>query len=51
MDRYTEVVERLKGPVVPLNICFTAQGLIDYPAQRHYVDWLCEQGVPVVLLT
>jgi len=51
MDRYTQVVERLKGPVVPVNICFDAAGEIDYPAQRRYVNWLCEQGVPVILLT
>ena len=51
MDRYKGVVDRLKGPVVPLNICFTAEGTIDYPAQRRYVNWLCEQGVPVILLT
>lgn len=51
MDRYTQVVERLKGPVVPVNICFNATGEIDYPAQRRYVNWLCEQGVPVILLT
>ena len=41
MDRYAQVVERLKGPVVPINICFTATGGIDYPAQRRYEDpWL-----------
>jgi 4-hydroxy-tetrahydrodipicolinate synthase len=51
MSRATEVVDRLKGPVVPVNICFADDDSIDYEAMRRYVDWLCEQRVPVVLLT
>lgn len=51
MDRAARVLERLKGPVVPLNICFNADGTVDYNAVAAYVDWLCQQGVPVLLLT
>ena len=51
MSRATEVVDRLKGPVVPVNICFADDDSIDYEGMRRYVDWLCEQRVPVVLLT
>lgn len=51
MSRAARVVDRLKGPVVPVNVCFAADDSIDYDAMRRYVDWLCEQRVPVVLLT
>lgn len=51
MSRYAEVADRLKGPVVPVNVCFAEDDSVDYPAMRRYVDWLCGQGVPVVLLT
>jgi 4-hydroxy-tetrahydrodipicolinate synthase len=45
------VAERLHGPIVPLNICFTASGEVDFAAMGRYADWLCAQGVPVLLLT
>lgn len=51
MSRAAGVVDRLKGPVVPVNVCFAADDSIDYDAMRRYVDWLCEQRIPVVLLT
>ena len=51
MERALSVFERLKGPVVPINICFTGDGEINYAAMRKYVNWLCEQEVPVLLLT
>ena len=34
MERAIQVLQRLKGPVVPLNICFTGDNEIDYPAPR-----------------
>lgn len=51
MDRGIQLVNRLKGPVVPINLCFTPDGEVDYGAVRRYAGWLCEQGVPVLLLT
>jgi len=51
MDRATQVVERLKGPVVPLNICFNEDGTVNYGAVQDYVKWLCEQKVPILMLT
>ena len=51
MTTARSTVERLRGPVVPINICFTADGEVDLPAMRRYADWLCAQGVPVLLLT
>ncbi len=51
MNRAVRVLERLKGPVVPLNICFNADGTVDYSAVAAYVDWLCTERVPVLLLT
>ena len=51
MVKKLSVAERLKGPVVPINICFTETDEVDFPAMRKYVNWLCEQKVPVLLLT
>lgn len=51
MERATRVVERLRGPVAPINICFKDDDSLDFAAIKKYVDWLCEQGVPVLLLT
>jgi 4-hydroxy-tetrahydrodipicolinate synthase len=51
MERAIDVVNRLKGPVVPINICFDADGALNYAAVKKYVNWLCEQRVPVLLLT
>ena len=36
---------------MPLNICFDDHGSVDFGAVRSYVDWLCENGAPVLLLT
>jgi dihydrodipicolinate synthase/N-acetylneuraminate lyase len=51
MEQTLLVVDRLKGPVVPLNLCFAEDDSLDLAAMRRYVNWLCEQHVPVVLLT
>lgn len=51
MERAIRVYERLKGPVVPVNVCFNSDDSLDYVAMRKYVGWLCEQKVPVILLT
>ena len=48
---YNAARNRLIGPIVPLNIPFTADGEIDYDNVRTYVDWLVTQGVPIVMLT
>lgn len=50
-ERTRKVVERLKGPVVPVNLCFAEDDALDLGAVARYVGWLCEQRVPVVLLT
>ncbi len=51
MDRGARVVERLKGPVATLPVCFTEDGEVHFSAMKKYVDWLCDQGVSTVLLT
>ena len=51
MDRATQVLERLKGPIVPINISFDDDGKANYAAVGEYVNWLCEEKVPVLLLT
>ena len=51
MSRSSAVVQRTRGPVVPLNICFDDDAGVDFGAVRGYVDWLCENGAPILLLT
>jgi 4-hydroxy-tetrahydrodipicolinate synthase len=51
MTAKPRVTERLKGPVVPINVCFAEDDSVDYAATRRYANWLCEQKVPVLLLT
>ena len=49
--RSQSVVERTRGPVVPLNICFNEDGSVDFRAVRDYAGWLAESGVPILMLT
>ena len=51
METELSVAQRIRGPVASILICFTEEGEIDYAAMRRYVNWLCEQKVPVLLLT
>ena len=49
-ERSRRAAQRIKGPVVPLNICFNEDGSVDFGAVRRYAVWLCESGVPVLSL-
>ena len=51
MERAIKTYERLKGPVVPINLCFTESGDVDFTAICRYADWLCRQQTSVLLLT
>ena len=51
MERATHAVEQLKGPIVPVNTCFGDDDSLDVGTMRKYVNWLCEQHIPVILLT
>lgn len=51
MERAAQVLHRIKGPVVPINLCFTPDNEVDYPAVRRYANWLCEQQVPILILS
>lgn len=50
MSRAEKSLSRLRGAVVPLNICFDDQG-VDFVAVGDYVDWLCKNQTPIILLT
>ncbi|MCH2131299.1 MAG: dihydrodipicolinate synthase family protein [Pirellulaceae bacterium] len=50
MNRAKNSLAQLRGAIVPLNICFQDDG-VDFNAVCDYVDWLCTQQVPVILLT
>lgn len=51
MSREVDVLQRLKGPVVPINICFNTDGTVNFKAVGRYVEWLCDRKVPVLMLT
>jgi len=51
MSRGQEVLARMKGPVVPINLCFNVDGTPDYPSIARYVDWLAAEGTPILMLT
>ena len=51
MDRTKQVLARMKGPVVPLNLCFDEDGTPNYGAIQDYVNWLCEERAPILMLT
>ncbi|MFH1006568.1 MAG: dihydrodipicolinate synthase family protein [Candidatus Latescibacterota bacterium] len=51
MNRAAEVLARLKGPVVPINVCVNEDGTINHDAVGAYVEWLCEEHVPILMLT
>ncbi|MDP6450209.1 MAG: dihydrodipicolinate synthase family protein [Lentisphaeria bacterium] len=51
MSRATDCLTRLKGAIVPLNLCFNDDGSVDDDAVCNYVDWLASEKTPVILLT
>ena len=51
MDKAAAALARMKGPVVPLNLCFDESGALDHQAVAAYVDWLSAQGAPILMLT
>ncbi len=51
MDSAAKANKRMKGPVVPLNLCFDEAGNLDHDAIAAYVDWLAGEGTPILLLT
>ena len=46
MDKAAAALAHMKGPVVPLNLCFDESGALDHQAVAAYVDWLSAQGAP-----
>ncbi|MFM1548659.1 MAG: dihydrodipicolinate synthase family protein [Lentisphaeria bacterium] len=51
MSRSETSLERLKGAIVPLNLCFNDDGSVNDDAICNYVDWLASEKTPVILLT
>ena len=50
MVRATQAYERLKSPIVPLNLVFNADGSVDHYTIAAYVDWLTSEGTMAILL-
>ena len=51
MNAFDDVRRRLRGPIVPLKIPYHEDERIDHDELARYVDWLCDNGAPVLLLT
>ena len=51
MSRSADVVRRMRGPVVPLNVCFNEDASVDFDAVGRYTGWLAESGVPIIILS
>lgn len=51
MDRNLDVITRMKGPIAAICPCFEPDGSVNFPAVKRYVNWLCQQKVPVLMLT
>ncbi|SVE57387.1 uncharacterized protein METZ01_LOCUS510241, partial [marine metagenome] len=49
MSRASNAHARMKGPVVPLNVCFNADGTVNYAAVSNYVSWLAEKKTAIVM--
>jgi len=50
MTRAAQALSRLRGAIVPLNICF-GDNAVDFNAIGDYVDWLCTNKTSIILLT
>ena len=46
MDKAAAALARMKGPAIPLSLCFDETGALDHQVVVAYVDWLSEQGAP-----
>ncbi len=46
-----KIYRLLRGPVVPINIPFAKDYSVDFGNLRAYVDFLCENRVPVIFFT
>ena len=51
MSRASDTYARMKGPVVPINLCFNEVGTVNYDAVASYVSWLAEQKTAILMLT
>lgn len=51
MTRAQSALARMKGPVVPINLCFNTDGTPDYRSINRYIDWLASEGAPILMLT
>ena len=49
--RAAAVYPRIKGPVVPINLCFNEDGTLNHGAIAAYIDFLCQDPSPILLLT
>jgi len=46
-----EVFERLKGPMASITMAYNKDHSIDHGSLRNWVDFMCEQGVPILFMT
>ena len=49
--RASEAYRRLKGPLASVTIPYSDDGSIDFESLSRWVDFVCEQQVPVLFMT
>ncbi|HHP7241108.1 MAG TPA: dihydrodipicolinate synthase family protein [Cyclobacteriaceae bacterium] len=47
----TDILEKVKGPVIPLPVPFTENYEVDHISLANYVDYLCHNGIRNIMTT
>ncbi len=51
MNDYQAVIERLKGPLVPITVAFAENEELDLDSTQRWLHWIVDSGIPMVWLT
>jgi dihydrodipicolinate synthase/N-acetylneuraminate lyase len=51
MNDYRAIVERIKGPLVPISPAFTKNDDLDLDSTQRWLQWIVDSGIPLVWLT
>jgi dihydrodipicolinate synthase/N-acetylneuraminate lyase len=51
MQDYRAIVDRIKGPLAPIFPAFSADEKLDLDATCGWVDWVVDQGMPMLWMT
>ncbi len=51
MQNYRDIVDRIKGPLCPVFPAFGDDDKLDLDSTCKWVDWVVDQGLPMIWLT